>query len=105
MTIVRATGQNLSVPVSAGFIALFGITLLNGIVLVTYLNQLIREGLPMNEASVQGAGQDWMLAKTTPLLPLSSFVVVRVRMGKSSRSLFLILNRGFAWALRSCSAH
>ena len=50
-----ATGQNLSVPASVGFIALFGIALLNGIVLVTYLNQLIREGLPVDEASVQGA--------------------------------------------------
>ncbi|MEE9268909.1 MAG: CusA/CzcA family heavy metal efflux RND transporter [Candidatus Krumholzibacteria bacterium] len=50
-----ATGQNLSVPASVGFIALFGIALLNGIVLVTYLNQLIQEGLPMDDASVQGA--------------------------------------------------
>lgn len=49
------SGQNLSVPASVGFIALFGIALLNGIVLVTYLNQLLREGLPMDEASVKGA--------------------------------------------------
>ena len=49
------SGQNLSVPASVGFIALFGIALLNGIVLVTYLNQLLREGLPVNEASIQGA--------------------------------------------------
>lgn len=49
------TGQNLSVPASVGFIALFGIALENGMVLVTYLNQLIQEGEPMDEASVQGA--------------------------------------------------
>jgi len=49
------TGQNLSVPSSVGFIALFGIALENGMVLVTYLNQLIKEGLSMDEASVQGA--------------------------------------------------
>ena len=49
------TGQNLSVPSSVGFIALFGIALGNGMVLVTYLNQLIREGLSMTEASVKGA--------------------------------------------------
>ncbi len=48
-------GLNLSVPSSVGFIALFGIALLNGIVLVTYLNQLLREGLPMDEASITGA--------------------------------------------------
>ena len=49
------TGQNLSVPASVGFIALFGIALLNGIVLVTYMNQLMKEGLPVDEASISGA--------------------------------------------------
>ncbi|HXZ38023.1 MAG TPA: CusA/CzcA family heavy metal efflux RND transporter [Thermodesulfobacteriota bacterium] len=49
------TGQNLSVPASVGFIALFGIALANGMVLVTYLNQLMREGIPVVEASIRGA--------------------------------------------------
>lgn len=49
------TGQNLSVPSSVGFIALFGIALENGMVLVTYLNQLLRDGVPIDEASIQGA--------------------------------------------------
>ncbi|HOE96590.1 MAG TPA: CusA/CzcA family heavy metal efflux RND transporter [Candidatus Sumerlaeota bacterium] len=48
-------GLNLSVPASVGFIALFGIALENGMVLVTCLNQLVREGLPMAEACVRGA--------------------------------------------------
>ncbi len=49
------TGQNLSVPSSVGFIALFGIALENGMVLVTYFNQLIREGKSIDEASIEGA--------------------------------------------------
>lgn len=49
------TGQNLSVPSSVGFIALFGIALENGMVLVTYLNQLIKEGKSIDEASIDGA--------------------------------------------------
>ncbi|MFZ6032304.1 MULTISPECIES: efflux RND transporter permease subunit [Melioribacter] len=49
------TGLNLSVPSSVGFIALFGIALQNGMVLVTYLNQLIREGKSIDEASIEGA--------------------------------------------------
>ncbi|MDD8042160.1 MAG: CusA/CzcA family heavy metal efflux RND transporter [Verrucomicrobiota bacterium] len=49
------TGQNLSVPSSVGFIALFGIALENGMVLVSYLNQLVRDGVPVDEASIQGA--------------------------------------------------
>ncbi|WP_432799559.1 efflux RND transporter permease subunit [Poriferisphaera sp. WC338] len=49
------TGQNLSVPASVGFIALFGIALENGMVLVTYLNQLREQGVDVNEASIKGA--------------------------------------------------
>jgi len=48
-------GENLSVPASVGFIALFGIALENGMVLVTYLNQLVMEGVSIDEASVKGA--------------------------------------------------
>jgi cobalt-zinc-cadmium resistance protein CzcA len=47
--------QNLSVPASVGFIALFGIALENGMVLVTYLNQLMKEGFSADEASILGA--------------------------------------------------
>ena len=46
---------NLSVPASVGFIALFGIALENGMVLVTYLNWLVEEGKSVDEASVEGA--------------------------------------------------
>jgi cobalt-zinc-cadmium resistance protein CzcA len=48
-------GEALSVPASVGFIALFGIALENGMVLVTYLNQLLREGRPIDQASVEAA--------------------------------------------------
>ncbi len=49
------TGENLSVPASVGFIALFGIALQNGMVLVTYMNQLICQGMSPEEASIEGA--------------------------------------------------
>ena len=49
------SGQNLSVPASVGFIALFGIALENGMVLVTYLNQLVEDHTPVGEASIRGA--------------------------------------------------
>ena len=39
------TGEYLSVPASVGFINLFGVAVLNGIVLVSYINQLRAEGL------------------------------------------------------------
>jgi len=49
------SGQNLSVPASVGFIALFGIALENGMVLMTYLNQLVKDGMTIDEASIKGA--------------------------------------------------
>jgi cobalt-zinc-cadmium resistance protein CzcA len=48
------TRQYLSVPASVGFIALFGVAVLNGVVLVTYINQVRAEGLPLQEAIVRG---------------------------------------------------
>jgi cobalt-zinc-cadmium resistance protein CzcA len=49
------SGQYLSVPASVGFIALFGVAVLNGVVLVSYINQLRAEGRPVDEAAVEGA--------------------------------------------------
>lgn len=49
------TGEYLSVPASVGFIALLGIAVLNGVVLVSYFNQLYAEGLPLIECVTQGA--------------------------------------------------
>ncbi len=49
------SGQYLSVPASVGFIALFGIALGNGMVLVSYLNELRRQGTPMDEAAITAA--------------------------------------------------
>jgi cobalt-zinc-cadmium resistance protein CzcA len=50
-----ASGEYLSVPASVGFIALLGIAVLNGLVLVSYFNQLIAEGVPIERAVFEGA--------------------------------------------------
>jgi len=48
------TGQYLSVPSAIGFIAVFGVAMLNGIVLVSFLNELREKGLSVRESVVQG---------------------------------------------------
>ena len=48
------SGQYLSVPASIGFIELFGLAVGNGIVLVSYINQLRTEGTQMDQAIVAG---------------------------------------------------
>jgi heavy metal efflux system protein len=48
------TGQYLSVPSAIGFIAVFGVAMLNGIVLVSFLNEQREKGLSVREAVLQG---------------------------------------------------
>ncbi len=52
---LAVTGEYLSVPASVGFIALLGIAVLNGVVMGSYFNQLIEEGLSPREAVWEGA--------------------------------------------------
>ena len=49
------SGEYMSVPASIGFIALLGIAVLNGLVLVSYFNQLLAEGRSLAYAVEQGA--------------------------------------------------
>ena len=49
------TGQYLSVPSSVGFITLFGVAVLNGVVMVESINQRIEEGQSMEVAAYEGA--------------------------------------------------
>lgn len=55
MIALAISGQYLSVPASVGFIALLGIAVLNGLVMVTYFRQLREEGMPLSEAVRRGA--------------------------------------------------
>ncbi|HUW49718.1 MAG TPA: CusA/CzcA family heavy metal efflux RND transporter [Sulfuricella sp.] len=49
------SGEYLSVPASVGFIALLGIAVLNGVVMVSYFNQLRAQGMALAEVVVEGA--------------------------------------------------
>jgi cobalt-zinc-cadmium resistance protein CzcA len=49
------TGQYVSVPSAIGFIAVFGVAMLNGIVLVSFLNDRRRQGFSVREAVREGA--------------------------------------------------
>jgi heavy metal efflux system protein len=51
------SGQNLSVSAEIGFISLFGVSVMNGILVITYFRQLWREGQPPHEAMFNAAEQ------------------------------------------------
>lgn len=49
------SGEYLSVPASVGFIALLGIAVLNGLVLVSHFNELLAGGLPLRDVIFEGS--------------------------------------------------
>ncbi|MCC2607131.1 efflux RND transporter permease subunit [Planctobacterium marinum] len=49
------SGQYLSVPASVGFITLFGLAVLNGVMMVDRIQRFIGDGQPLNEAILNGA--------------------------------------------------
>jgi cobalt-zinc-cadmium resistance protein CzcA len=49
-----ASGEYMSVPASVGFIALLGIAVLNGVVLVSHYNALLEEGMSIHDVVVEG---------------------------------------------------
>ena len=48
-------GLNINLSAAVGFIALFGVAVLNGVVLVAYINQLRKDGLPLLDAVREGS--------------------------------------------------
>jgi len=52
---LHLTGQNLNVATAVGFIALFGVAVQNGIIMVSNLNRMRKSGLELHEAIMQGA--------------------------------------------------
>jgi cobalt-zinc-cadmium resistance protein CzcA len=65
------SGQYLSVPSSIGFIALFGVAVLNGVVMVNAINQRFEGGLDIRQSVFQGA-----LSRLRPVLMTASIAAL-----------------------------
>jgi cobalt-zinc-cadmium resistance protein CzcA len=52
---LHITGQNLNVASGVGFIALFGVAVQNGIIMVSNLNRMRKSGFELHEAIMKGA--------------------------------------------------
>ena len=64
------SGQYLSVPASVGFIVLFGVAVLNGLVMVSRISQLRDEGMELGEAIRKGA-----IDRLRPVLMTASIAI------------------------------
>ena len=73
-----ARGLNLNISAAIGFIALFGVAVLNGIVLVASINRLRERGFPMDQALITGASLRLRPVLMTALVASLGFVPMAV---------------------------
>ncbi|HEX9657545.1 MAG TPA: efflux RND transporter permease subunit [Bacteroidota bacterium] len=71
----------LSVSASIGFIALFGVAVLNGIVMISYINQLLKEGHDLVLAIVKGASDRLRPVLMTALVASFGFIPMALSQG------------------------
>jgi cobalt-zinc-cadmium resistance protein CzcA len=77
-------GLYISVSASIGFVALFGVAVLNGIVLVEHLNTLRKEGRSIGETVLQGAANRLRPVLMTALVASLGFIPMAFNVGPGS---------------------
>ncbi len=77
------TNNYLSVPASVGFIALLGIAVLNGVVMVSYFNELVKT-MPLEEAVIEGASRRLRPVVMTALIAAFGLVPMLFATGPGS---------------------
>ena len=91
------TGEYLSVPASVGFIALWGIAVLNAVVLVSYIRKLRKEGFSQVEAVIQGTRLRFrpvMMTATVAAFGLVPFLFARGPGSEIQRPLAIVVIGG-----------
>jgi len=91
------TGEYLSLPASVGFIALWGIAVLNGVVLVSCIRRFRQDGLAVAEAVREGCVQRFrpvMMTATVALLGLVPFLFATGPGSEVQRPLAIVVISG-----------
>jgi cobalt-zinc-cadmium resistance protein CzcA len=77
-------GFYLSVPAAIGFIALFGVAVLNGVVLVSYINRQVNAGMDAEEAVKEGVKARFRPVIMTALVAALGFLPMSVSAGSGA---------------------
>jgi cobalt-zinc-cadmium resistance protein CzcA len=96
------TGTTFSVSAAVGFISLFGIAIMEGLLMISYFNALRSQGLPLNEAIVQGAGKrvrPVMITAMTAILGLLPAALSTKIGAQTSRPLAIVVVGGMILTL------
>jgi len=80
------TGIHLSVSAAVGFIALFGIAVQNGLILVSQLNVLVREGMSIREVIVSGSVSRLRPVIMTALMAMLGLIPAALSTGVGSET-------------------
>ena len=77
-------GMPFSISAGVGFIALFGVAVLNGLVMVSYINSLRQEGRPLTEAITLGAMTRLRPVLMTALVASLGFIPMAISTGSGA---------------------
>jgi cobalt-zinc-cadmium resistance protein CzcA len=96
------TGTNFSISAAVGFISLFGVAIMDGLLMISYFNSLRARGLPLREAIIEGASKrvrPVMMTALTALLGLLP-AAVSTRIGaQTARPLAIVVVGGMITTL------
>ncbi len=96
------TGTNFSISAAVGFVSLFGIAIMDGLLLISYFNALRAQGLPLTEAIMQGAGKrvrPVMMTALTAMLGLLPAAVSTKIGGQTAQPLAIVVVGGMSATL------
>ncbi|MEY2706511.1 MAG: hypothetical protein RI905_260 [Pseudomonadota bacterium] len=78
------SGEYLSVPAAVGFINLWGIAVLNGVVLVSFIKQLREDGMGLREALIEGCTHRFRPVMMTACVAMLALVPMLISSGPGS---------------------
>jgi cobalt-zinc-cadmium resistance protein CzcA len=78
------SGEYLSVPAAVGFINLWGIAVLNGVVLVSFIKQLREDGMGLKEALIEGCTHRFRPVMMTACVAMLALVPMLISSGPGS---------------------
>jgi heavy metal efflux system protein len=96
------TGTNFSTSAAVGFVSLFGVAIMEGLLMISYFNDLRAKGLPLNEAIVQGAGKrvrPVMITALTAILGLLPAALSTAIGSQTQRPLAIVVVGGMTMTL------
>jgi cobalt-zinc-cadmium resistance protein CzcA len=96
------TGINFSIAAAVGFVSLFGIAIMDGLLLISYFNALRAQGLPLRQAIMEGAGKrvrPVMMTALTAILGLLPAAVSTKIGGQTAQPLAVVVVGGMTATL------